>query len=152
MMNLQEIYKQLTITKIFTFDTAHALENYPGKCRHIHGHTYTLHVTVSGEMNGMKQDPYEGLIIDFTQLKEWVKREVISRYDHFLLLAEGSPLANLNYPEWERIRLTPYQPSCENMLADICQRLLKNPLKGITLEELQLFETPTSYASWRKKG
>lgn len=151
MMTLIEIYKRLTITKIFTFDTAHALENYPGKCRHIHGHTYTLHVTVSGQMNSAKQDPYEGMIIDFTLLKDWVKKEVISQYDHFLLLAEGSPLAKLNYPEWERIRLTPYQPSCENMLADICLRLHQTCMPGITLEELILFETPTSYASWKRQ-
>lgn len=150
MMSLQEIYKRLTITKIFTFDTAHALENYPGKCRHIHGHTYTLHVTVSGEINSKLNDPYEGMITDFTLLKDWVKKEVISCYDHFLLLADNSPLAKLNYPEWDRIRLTPYQPSCENMLADICERLLRKPLHGISLEELQLFETPTSYASWRR--
>lgn len=149
-MELNQVYPNLRITKIFTFDTAHALENYPGKCRHIHGHTYTLHVTVSGAMNCKSGDAFEGMITDFSVLKDWVKKEVIAHYDHFLLLAQDSPLAKLNYPEWEHIRLTPYQPSCENMLADICVRLHQTMTVGIQLEELVLYETPTSYASWRR--
>ena len=36
----------LSITKIFTFEAAHALLGYDGLCANIHGHSYRLEVTV----------------------------------------------------------------------------------------------------------
>jgi len=38
----------LRLTKQFRFEGAHALTGYDGKCRHIHGHSYILFVTVKG--------------------------------------------------------------------------------------------------------
>lgn len=136
----------LSLTKTFTFDTAHALENYPGKCRHIHGHTYTLHVTVTGHLRDEKGHPFDGMIIDFTDLKKWVNDAVIKHFDHFLLLREGSELAEMKFPERDRIYLTPYQPSCENMLVDIANRLVNSAPDSIRIRRLKLHETPTAYA------
>ncbi|MDR0941133.1 MAG: 6-carboxytetrahydropterin synthase, partial [Bacteroidales bacterium] len=42
---------KVRITKEFTFDMAHALFEYDGLCRNIHGHTYKLQVTLKGEVN-----------------------------------------------------------------------------------------------------
>lgn len=140
--------RNISITKIFTFDTAHALENYPGKCRAIHGHTYTLYVTVSGAVRDEPGHPFDGMIIDFSELKTWVNEAVISHFDHFLLLKKGSVLSKLNYPEWDRIYLTDYQPSCENILLDICDRLNNSVPADINVLRLRLFETPTSYSEW----
>ncbi|MBL7749531.1 MAG: 6-carboxytetrahydropterin synthase [Chitinophagaceae bacterium] len=144
--------RKLALTKIFTFDTAHALENYPGKCRHIHGHTYKLYVTVKGGVLDQKGHPYDGMIIDFTDLKKWVGSAVIDRFDHALLLREGSTLAALQFPEREKIYLTRYQPSCENMLVDIIERLEESIPAGLTLSKVKLYETPTSYAEWEMEN
>lgn len=140
----------ITLTKIFTFDTAHALEGYPGKCRHIHGHTYSLHVTVYGPIVDEKGHPFDGMIIDFGDLKQWVNEQVVNQFDHALVLRKGSAMAKLNYPDKEhaRIILTKYQPTCENMLADIQQRLTATTPEGLLLVRLRLYETPTSYAEW----
>jgi len=138
--------KNVTLTRIFTFDTAHALENYPGKCRHIHGHTYTLYVTVGGPIKEETGHPYDGIIIDFTDLKAWVNSAVIQQFDHYLLLRKGSALAKLSYPEWDRIYLTNYQPSCENMLLDMCTRLENSIPDGLRLVKVKLYETPNAFA------
>ncbi len=148
MNSLSTVTRKVSLTKIFTFDTAHALENYPGKCRAIHGHTYTLHVTVGGSVRNDPGHPYDGMVIDFTELKTWVHDAVIKHYDHCLLLKSGSPLSKLNYPEWDRIRLTGFQPSCENILLDICEKLQQSIPAGLQLLRLRLFETPTSYSEW----
>ena len=37
---------QLSITKIFRYEAAHALMGYDGLCANIHGHSYRLEVTV----------------------------------------------------------------------------------------------------------
>ena len=42
---------RLKVTKKFTFDSAHHLTKYYGKCENPHGHTYTLLVAISGEVD-----------------------------------------------------------------------------------------------------
>ena len=61
--------KSIRITKIFTFDSAHQLEDYEGKCRQLHGHTYKLEVTVKGEMGE------NGMVFDFSILKKGGNRK-----------------------------------------------------------------------------
>jgi len=141
--------ESIAITKIFTFDTAHALENYPGKCRNIHGHTYILHVTVSGEVNKTSNDPYEGMIVDFGDLKNWVRRVVIDDFDHNLVLDKNGEFIKSELIEKNsKVLAVDYTPTCENMLLDICKRLHESILPGLTLKRLLLYETPTSYAEW----
>ena len=38
----------IRVTKSFSFEMAHALWNYDGPCKNIHGHSYKLFVTVKG--------------------------------------------------------------------------------------------------------
>jgi 6-pyruvoyltetrahydropterin/6-carboxytetrahydropterin synthase len=66
-----------------------------------------------------------------------------------LLLQDGSPTANLDFPEKERIYFTAYSPTCENMLLDIVTRLKKCAPTGIQLCEVRLQETPSSFATWK---
>ena len=74
--------EKITLTKLFSFDAAHVLENYPGKCKYIHGHTYHLHVTISGEIINEVDHPYNGMIIDFSEMKLWVQESVLQFFDH----------------------------------------------------------------------
>ncbi len=67
---------QTSVTKEFTFDAAHYLTDYYGKCEKLHGHTYKLQVTVSGELGS------NGLLLDFIILKKIVKDTVLSKLDH----------------------------------------------------------------------
>ena len=64
------------VSKDFTFDSAHFLTKYHGKCENLHGHTYKLRITVEGSV---KED---GMVLDFKELKQIVKDKVIERYDH----------------------------------------------------------------------
>ena len=66
----------MLLTKDFTFDAAHNLINYHGKCERLHGHTYRLRVVVEGTPDS------EGMIIDFIELKAVVKEKILSRLDH----------------------------------------------------------------------
>jgi 6-pyruvoyltetrahydropterin/6-carboxytetrahydropterin synthase len=70
----------MIIAKKFTFDSAHFLPNYVGKCKQIHGHTYMLEVLVEGEIN-----PDTGMVMDFQQVKYTVQKYVIDVLDHKLL-------------------------------------------------------------------
>ena len=51
---------KITVVKEFTFDAAHYLPGYNGKCNRPHGHTYRLQVGIEGE-----PDHSTGMVIDF---------------------------------------------------------------------------------------
>ena len=110
------------VTKEFTFDSAHFLPKYFGKCENLHGHTYKLHVTVH-----VSQLDDQGLAFDFVTLKEVVKREVVEVLDHKLIndIIPVSSAENIAAWAWEK--LAPHLP----------------------LFELKLWETPTSFVTYR---
>ena len=49
---------RVTVTKILTFDAAHSLPEPEGKCRNVHGHTYSPEATVEG--SGRRAAPCAG--------------------------------------------------------------------------------------------
>ena len=71
----------LHISKGFKFEAAHQLPNYVGKCAELHGHTYTLQVTVGADPAAINLDK-SGILIDFGVLKRIVNEEIIEKYDH----------------------------------------------------------------------
>lgn len=116
----------MIITKKFTFDAAHFLPSYNGKCEHLHGHTYALNVKVSGSPDA------EGMVIDFTRLKKLTQELVLSKLDHALL---NDILPN---------------PSAENICIWVWQQLSK-PLAAPNhkLYAVEVWETATSGCEYR---
>jgi len=141
---------KVRLTKEFHFEMAHALWNYDGLCKNIHGHSYILFVTVIGEPNNDIQNPKYGMVMDFGDLKNIVNLEIVDQLDHALVLSEATPdLEKLDMPQmFERFFITKYQPTCENMIADFAERLQCRLPEEIKLHSLKLHETATSYAEW----
>ena len=74
----------LSITKIFEFAYAHSLPNHKGKCKNLHGHSGILEIEITDSPLDFMSD-YDGMILDFGDLKEIVNREVIDKLDHTYL-------------------------------------------------------------------
>lgn len=146
--------QMIRVTKEFTFDMAHALFNYDGPCKNIHGHTYRLQVTVSGYANQDPQNVKCGMLIDFGQLKKIVTEKIIDKYDHALVLNEAVP-ASLRascYSISEKVHFVAFQPTCENLLLDMKFKLQTAfEHDGFILQAIRLYETPTSWAEWCKE-
>lgn len=137
----------LSVTKVFQFEAAHAISNHNGPCRHIHGHSYKLHVTVtSARLNDL------GMIMDFGELKEVVNKAVISRFDHALILSRtGSHAATLAANAAEgKLVLLEAEPTAEYLLDVIVAGLRSLLPAGVSLLRLELWETSTSCATWEK--
>ena len=100
----------LRLTKEFRFEGAHALTGYDGKCRHIHGHSYLLYVTVKGTPSNPDGTPKSGMLIDFTDLKRIVNEHIIDIFDHSLILRESAPLAAEIASAYQRVITVPFQP------------------------------------------
>jgi len=106
----------MLINKIFTFDAAHKLPNYNGKCANLHGHTWKLIVSLEGEIKE------NGMIVDFKELKDKVNEKVIDKLDHSYL---NDAISN---------------PTCENLLLWI-----KEQLAELNPKTLRLYESETSF-------
>ena len=57
-----------TVSTEASFDSAHFLKNYDGKCANLHGHRWRVLVEVKAEKLGD-----DSMVIDFTDLKRDLK-------------------------------------------------------------------------------
>lgn len=120
---MQEKLK-ITVVREFTFDAAHWLPDYDGKCQNLHGHTFRLQIGVNGFPNIMS-----GMVLDFVELNQIIKTHVIDYLDHSLL----------NH--------TLESPTAEHLIAWIHEQLFPILLPQLCL--IRLWETQNSFAEWR---
>lgn len=124
---------KISATKEFLFDACHKLDNYEGACANLHGHTYKLQVTVSRDIDfpvGIVNAPaVDFMVMDFNELKKIVNEEVISTHDH-------------NYLNHLYVMTT-----AEFMAVEIFKRLDKRLEAGLQLDQVRLYETPTSFVT-----
>ena len=138
----------IRITKEFKFEMAHALFAYDGLCKNIHGHSYRLWVTIKGNILKETNHTKDGMVLDFSILKQIVKPELINKYDHSLVLNANSPHLDIDLSAFEKVFFLPYQPTSENLVCDFA-RVIKDKLpNGISLQKVVLSETATSFAEW----
>ncbi|MGB2087347.1 MAG: 6-pyruvoyl trahydropterin synthase family protein [Psychroflexus salarius] len=142
---------KIRITKQFTFETAHALYGYDGKCKNIHGHSYKLDVTVIGQPIADTSNVKCGMVIDFGDLKKIVKTEVVDVMDHAIVLNQHTPhirLAEDLKKTGHNVVLVDYQPTSENMVIDFAKRIQSKLSSDLSLHSLKLRETETAFAEW----
>ncbi|MCA1757364.1 MAG: 6-carboxytetrahydropterin synthase [Bacteroidales bacterium] len=140
----------IRVTKEFGFEMAHALVDYDGPCRNVHGHSYRLFVTISGKPSEKKGDPKKGMVIDFGDLKRIVKKNIVDIFDHTVLISgtDSNERIEALRRAFGNLLVSDYQPTCENLVADIAARLKPLLPPDITLFSVKLYETATSYAEW----
>jgi len=129
--------KRVLVCKEFTFDAAHHLHAYEGKCKNLHGHTYKAVFGISGYPDEI------GMVIDFGDIKEIWKKHIEIYLDHRYLNEMLPPMNTTaeNMVVWlfeqmeEQLRAEPYRSRCN----------------GARVEFVRLYETPTSYAEARRE-
>ncbi|WP_413309621.1 6-carboxytetrahydropterin synthase QueD [Bacillus sp. 1P10SD] len=130
-------HKRVLVSKEFTFDSAHHLHCYEGKCKNLHGHTYKVVFGLSGFVDD------RGLMMDFGDIKEIWKDEIEIYLDH-KYLNETLPPMNTTA---ENIVVWIYEKMAEALLKEERQQ----QYLGARVEFVRLFETPTSYAEARRE-
>lgn len=140
----------IKITKQFSFEMAHALRNYDGLCRNIHGHSYKMDITLAGKPLQDESSPKNGMVMDFGDLKRLVNEEIISLLDHALVLnaKTDNQLIEVLKQNYEKIVTVEFQPTTENLLNFIAEKIKAKLPGGVTLTCVRLRETDTSYAEW----
>ncbi len=143
----------IRVTKEFGFEAAHALYNYDGECSNIHGHSYRLFVTVKGAPKETPGHPKNGMVVDFSALKDIVNRRIVEPLDHSFMVYAESPQGDISRSlagkgVGMKIVECHFPPTCEMLLADFAGKLMEELPAGISLDSLRLYETATSYAEW----
>ncbi|RJG26167.1 6-carboxytetrahydropterin synthase QueD [Paenibacillus thiaminolyticus] len=130
-------HRRVLVSKEFTFDAAHHLHAYEGKCKNLHGHNYKAVFGISGYVNQI------GLTLDFSAVKAIWKEQIELYLDHRYLNETLPPMNTTaeNMVVWlfeqmeSALNASPYRE-------EICE--------GRT-EFVRLYETPTSYAEIRRE-
>lgn len=140
----------IRVTREFTFEMAHALRNYDGPCRNVHGHSYKLFVTVSGVPVTDVNNPKLGMVIDFTELKNIVLGKIVNVFDHSVVVSRDfdKDKMDMMIKTFGNTVILDYQPTCENLVADFADRIKGTLPSGTFLHSLKLYETAKSYAEW----
>lgn len=131
-----------------SFDSAHFLANYEGKCSNIHGHRWRVEIEVQSEslINGGQLD---GMVIDFGDLKKDV-REIVDYYDHALIIQEYTmrkeTLQCLSQDGF-RILEVNFRPTAENF-SFFFFKYMKD--KGYNVKRATVYETPTNSATYEE--
>ncbi len=118
----------LEVTRVFTFDAAHRLEDYVGKCNNLHGHTYQLELTVRGTPD------QRGIVVDFGDLKTIYKQHYEPLLDH-TYLNDTLPVVNT---------------TAENLAIwffDYWEEHVRAVYPDIEPMRIRLWETPSAYVS-----
>ncbi len=139
------------VTKERTFDCAHMLSNYAGKCNNLHGHTYKVRVQLATDelkTAGSHQD----MIVDFNELKSSMEVLIMDKFDHALIISgkdfreeAEEALFNWAIKFHKKVLVMPRRTTAENMAAYIKEEFQKY-YKDRYQISVQVWETPTSYA------
>lgn len=129
---------------------AHALWNYDGACKNIHGHSYKLWVTLTGPVETRETSQKLGMVIDFGDLKKTVNTHIVKRFDHAVVISRHAPHEFLQSVDqmFEKYEITGYQPTSENLVTEFARILIPLFRKPLSLHSIRLQETETSYAEW----
>lgn len=134
------------LTTQASFDSAHFLSGYEGKCRNLHGHRWKLEVTVSSE-ELVREGQIRGMIVDFGELKKDVKN-LADEFDHCLIIEKGTlkekTMEVLTEEEFKIIQVD-FRPTAENFARYFYERMQK---AGYKVSLVKVYETPNNMAGY----
>lgn len=130
-----------------SFDSAHFLTDYYGKCENLHGHRWRVVVYVEAE-ELQEAGTMKGMVLDFGVFKRAV-RELAEEFDHTFLIEQGSLAPEtLSCLEREGFDLTvlPFRTTAENLARCFYDRLAE---QGLAVAQVDMYETPNNCAIYR---
>lgn len=140
------------ITRRLEFDAGHRIPDHKSQCRHLHGHRYVIEITLSGGIINKAGDAANGMVMDFSQVKDLAKHHLVNAWDHaFLAFAGDTAIVDfLNSLPNHKTVILDRVPTAEN-LARIAFETLDTVYRDtygnhLQLEQVRLYETPNCWA------
>lgn len=132
------------LTTEHSFDSAHFLACYDGKCGNLHGHRWRVLLTVQSET--LREDQQQkGMCVDFAELKKDLRTE-LDALDHVLIIEQGSlresTMKALQEEKFQVVEM-PFRPTAENFARYFYELFT---LKGYPVAKVEVYETPNNSA------
>lgn len=132
------------LTTEHSFDSAHFLAGYDGKCGNLHGHRWRVLLTVQSET--LREDQRQkGMCVDFAELKKDLRTE-LDALDHVLIIEQGSlresTMKALQEEKFQVVEM-PFRPTAENFARYFYELFT---LKGYPVAKVEVYETPNNSA------
>lgn len=142
----------LTITRKMEFDAGHRIPDHNSQCRNLHGHRYTLLITLTGDVVHKDGASDNGMIMDFGDIKALAKAHLVDLWDHaFIVYAKDTAVRAFleSMPDHKTV-LMEQIPTVEN-LAQAAFDILKSVYQDrfgrhMSLTKVTLYETPNCWA------
>ena len=142
----------LTITRKLEFDAGHRIPDHNSQCRNLHGHRYTLLITLVGTVIEKEGHSDNGMVMDFSDIKALAKTHLVDLWDHAFLVYRHDTAVRLfleSLPNHKTVVLERI-PTVEN-LARAAFDILKGVYQdrydtGLSLSKITLYETPNCWA------
>lgn len=131
-----------------SFDAAHFLRGYDGKCSNIHGHRWSVEISIQTKTLQILGSS-KAMVEDFTYLKKSI-RKIMEDYDHSLLLEKDSlknETLDCLYKEGFKIKLLDFRTTAEN-LAYYFFEIIEQ--KGYDVKNVTVYETPNNWATYER--
>lgn len=130
-----------SVSREIDFCYGHRLLDYPGKCRHLHGHNGRLIVAFEGPALDER-----GMVLDFSEIKRVLSRWIDDNLDHRMVLNRADPAVPVLQQMGEPLYLMDVNPTAENIA-----RLVFDVAKGqgFPVTEVRLWETPHCCAAYQ---
>ncbi len=129
-----------------SFDSAHFLSGYNGKCSNIHGHRWRVIIEIISE-NVKSEGQTRGMLVDFGTLKEDVKREA-DYFDHSLIIEKNTlktkTLEAFN-DEGFKVISVDFRPTAENFAKYFYDKFKS---LGYRVKKSTVYETPNNCAEY----
>jgi len=133
-----------------SFDSAHFLAGYEGKCANIHGHRWRVEIEVQAE-ELVASGQLDGMVVDFGDLKRDLKAAV-DHLDHALIIEQGTmreqTLRCIKEDGFAVIEF-PSRPTAENFASHFYRTMAD---LGYDVRRATVYETPTNSAAYEESG
>ena len=129
-----------------SFDSAHFLGGYEGKCGNIHGHRWRVLVEVNTEHLSTDQQ-LRGMYVDFKTLKADLGKET-EALDHALIVEQGTlkpSTIDVLKEEGFKLITMEFRPTAENLSKYFYDKMKE---KGYLVKCATVYETPTNSATY----
>ena len=131
-----------------SFDSAHFLKDYDGKCKNLHGHRWRVVAHIKGDKLSAETQT-RGMLVDFGDLKTALK-ELCDSLDHCLIYETNSlksaTLAAFADEGFKTIEVS-FRPTAENFAGYFFRRLKE---KGFAVHRIEVYETPNNCAAYEE--
>lgn len=127
-----------------SFDSAHFLAGYDGKCSNLHGHRWRIVAEVC-DKELQQEGQLRGMVTDFGDIKKDLKK-LADDYDHAFIYEKDSlkqKTTEALQEEGFHLICVPFRPTAENFAKHFFE-ILKQ--KGYQVRSVAVYETPNNCA------